>query len=224
MKNEQLIAVLERVQNFLADPVCADDSEEITLLRAEVSLILLAAQAGGLPEQHQGLNQYWPKCRAWQLSGMLYYWIIDDFGCPGGYALVQTFDGPIPAMRVILTGLTEAEAFTCLQKSKRRLKSDLPEPAPAPAPKGRPELLREACMELASVIHITGGIMTRSDGCKAPVGDPGWSDLAEVYLLACEALGYEPQYAPGSEPDPARPEPVPLRDVFPHPVPDKETK
>ena len=88
----------------------------------------------------------------------------------------------------------------------------------APTPAGRPELLREACMELAATIHGTGGLTVDDRGCDVPVADPEWPDLGAAYLLACEAMGYEPQYAPGSEPDPTRPEPVPLRDVFPHPV------
>lgn len=135
--NRQLIAVLERVVRFLADPVRADDWDEIAILRAEVDshLELLEAQA-----------------------------------------------------------------------------------ALAPTPAGRPELLREACKELAATIHATGGLTVDDDGCDVPVADPEWLDLGAAYLLACEALGYEPQYAPGSEPDAVQPEPVPLRDVFPHPV------
>lgn len=54
MKNEQLIAVLERVKRFLSDPVCADGDEELEFLRVEVGchLNLLTAPAADLPEQH----------------------------------------------------------------------------------------------------------------------------------------------------------------------------
>lgn len=142
MKNDQLIAVLERVKCFLADPVCADDSDEITLLRAEVDshLNLLTAQA-----------------------------------------------------------------------------------ALAPTPAGRPELLREACLELMATIHATGGLTVDHDGCDVPVADTEWPDLGAAYLLACEAIGDEPQYAQDSEPSGVTSRDlVRVHRLFPHPTADKE--
>ena len=138
--NKQLIAVLERVKCFLADPVCADDSDEISLLRAEVDshLELLTATTAGLPEQHRG----------------------------------------------------------------------------------RPELLRDACLELVATIHATGGLTVDDDGCDVPVADTEWPDLGAAYLLACEALGYEPSYRPGSEPAEVAPtNRACVRALFPHPSP-----
>lgn len=44
---------------------------------------------------------------------------------------------------------------------------------------------------LCRTIECTGGILERSDGFMAPACDPEWIDLAEAYLLACEALGVE---------------------------------
>jgi hypothetical protein len=45
---------------------------------------------------------------------------------------------------------------------------------------------------LAHTIEAKGGLVMNCDGDYAPVADEDWTDLAEVYLQACEALHRRP--------------------------------
>lgn len=48
---------------------------------------------------------------------------------------------------------------------------------------------------LVETIEATGGIVAMPVGGHAPIGDRDWADLAEAYLLACNALGRPPMVA-----------------------------
>lgn len=56
--------------------------------------------------------------------------------------------------------------------------------------------LSEACDALrlfVDAINATGGLVINDDGVEAPAADESWTDLADAYLRACEALGVEPR-------------------------------
>lgn len=55
-----------------------------------------------------------------------------------------------------------------------------PEPTPA----------ERVLIDLVETIEITGGVWRFRDGTVAPKGDDEWIDLGDVYLKACEVLGY----------------------------------
>lgn len=50
-------------------------------------------------------------------------------------------------------------------------------------------------MEFINDIDAAGGITVNSDGVEAPVGDPNWTDLAQTYRKACEAMNKQPLVA-----------------------------
>lgn len=55
--------------------------------------------------------------------------------------------------------------------------------------------LGEACNALrlfVDTINVTGGLVINDDGNEAPAADESWTDLADAYLRACEALGVKP--------------------------------
>jgi hypothetical protein len=41
-------------------------------------------------------------------------------------------------------------------------------------------------------VNSTGGLVVNDAGETAPAADEEWTDLADAYLKACEALGVEP--------------------------------
>lgn len=41
-------------------------------------------------------------------------------------------------------------------------------------------------------INATGGLIVNDAGETAPAADEDWTDLADAYLVACDALGVEP--------------------------------
>lgn len=49
----------------------------------------------------------------------------------------------------------------------------------------------KALQALVSTINATGGVEQAIE--TTPAADPEWVDLGEAYLLACEALGVEPE-------------------------------
>lgn len=64
------------------------------------------------------------------------------------------------------------------------------------------ELTAEAVLlDLVNVIEAAGGVIkdeTSPFGC-APVGDPGWSDLGDVYLEACKVFKRDPKFVEAEE-------------------------
>ena len=42
-------------------------------------------------------------------------------------------------------------------------------------------------------IDATGGVLEYADGAVGPNADPGWTDLGDSYLEACQVLGREPK-------------------------------
>jgi hypothetical protein len=59
--------------------------------------------------------------------------------------------------------------------------------------------MTDVVQQLIDTINATGGVMHLPNGMTAPVGDPTWEDLAEVYLLACAEKKVEPLWAPYGE-------------------------
>jgi hypothetical protein len=53
------------------------------------------------------------------------------------------------------------------------------------------ELAQRALKAFCDTIDATGGLLVDTDGCAVPAGDEDWPDLADAYMLACEALGRE---------------------------------
>lgn len=51
----------------------------------------------------------------------------------------------------------------------------------------------EVLASLCNTVEATGGLIALEDGAFAPVGDPDWIDLADVYLAACEVVGRTPK-------------------------------
>lgn len=51
----------------------------------------------------------------------------------------------------------------------------------------------KALRALIDTIEATGGLMRDPKGTLVPVADDDWSDLASVYLDACEAMGITPK-------------------------------
>jgi hypothetical protein len=67
---------------------------------------------------------------------------------------------------------------------------------------GEPNKGIEALKALCSTVVQTGGMLhgenignEPGENDDAPAGGPDWVDLGEAYLLACEALGFEPLYS-----------------------------
>jgi hypothetical protein len=60
---------------------------------------------------------------------------------------------------------------------------------------------RDAVDQFIEAINATGGI-TKLEGFYAPVADPDWTDLAEVYLVACTEKHVFPVLANGTDWDP----------------------
>lgn len=58
------------------------------------------------------------------------------------------------------------------------------------------EKAEKALLAFVQTINDTGGVKQGSDGLPVPVGDETWDDLGTAYMLACEALGFEPEWAP----------------------------
>jgi hypothetical protein len=58
------------------------------------------------------------------------------------------------------------------------------------------EKIKTYLSAFCDVIDNAGGLTfdEAGTGLPAPVGDPGWIDLAEVYENACAVLGREPKY------------------------------
>jgi len=50
---------------------------------------------------------------------------------------------------------------------------------------------REMLLEFLQAIESTGGVTRYPDGTPAPVADPEWTDLGDLYVRACNALGRE---------------------------------
>jgi len=46
--------------------------------------------------------------------------------------------------------------------------------------------------EFVENIDDTGGLGEMKPGVFAPLADPSWSDLGDLYIRACKALGREP--------------------------------
>lgn len=46
--------------------------------------------------------------------------------------------------------------------------------------------------EFIDAIEVTGGVIQQENGICYPVADPEWSDLANIYLRACEVAGTQP--------------------------------
>lgn len=59
---------------------------------------------------------------------------------------------------------------------------------------------KQVLADLCATIDAAGGVLYR-DGLAAPLGDPEWIDLGEVYLEACAALGRAPYLAKDDEED-----------------------
>ena len=55
-----------------------------------------------------------------------------------------------------------------------------------------PEPVVEALQALVDTVNATGGVTTGSNGRVMTIGDPEWLDLADAYVMACEALGVKP--------------------------------
>jgi len=52
--------------------------------------------------------------------------------------------------------------------------------------------LAAALRQFVDTVNATGGLVVNDAGETAPAADEDWTDLAEAYLAACEALGVEP--------------------------------
>ena len=52
--------------------------------------------------------------------------------------------------------------------------------------------MEEALRDFIRTINATGGLAVNDAGETIPVADEDWLDLAEAYLLACDALGVKP--------------------------------
>lgn len=57
------------------------------------------------------------------------------------------------------------------------------------------ELAEEALRHLIHAIEATGGVILNEEGIVVPVADEDWSDLADAYTTACEAVGRKPMRA-----------------------------
>ena len=51
---------------------------------------------------------------------------------------------------------------------------------------------RQALQAMVDTISSTGGVVKHPDGTYGCEADEDWIDLADAYLLACEALEVEP--------------------------------
>jgi hypothetical protein len=49
-----------------------------------------------------------------------------------------------------------------------------------------------ALRRIVDTINSTGGIVKHADETHGCLADPDWIDLADAYLLACEALNIAP--------------------------------
>ena len=58
------------------------------------------------------------------------------------------------------------------------------------------DTLAEAACRLINTVEATGGIVLNEDGTYSCVGDPEWIDLADAYVLACEAFGLKSKVVP----------------------------
>lgn len=50
----------------------------------------------------------------------------------------------------------------------------------------------DALREFVRAVDVTGGVLRSPIGLHAPVADPGWTDIGDVYVQACAALGHKP--------------------------------
>jgi hypothetical protein len=64
-----------------------------------------------------------------------------------------------------------------------------------PGPDEPAAALRAALHAFIERIKATGGCLRDKGGEVAPVGDPDWTDLADVCLRVCAALGQTPLIA-----------------------------
>jgi hypothetical protein len=53
--------------------------------------------------------------------------------------------------------------------------------------------------QLVDTVEATGGVGRDAKGYFYPLADPDGTDLGEVYVLACQALGREPRIQDGRD-------------------------
>ena len=53
--------------------------------------------------------------------------------------------------------------------------------------------MRAALDGFIETIEAVGGCLLNEAGVLAPVGEPEWTDLADAYVRACNAIGRIPQ-------------------------------
>ena len=58
---------------------------------------------------------------------------------------------------------------------------------------------QDAADLLIEAIEASGGITRIEKGLYAPVADPDWTDLAQVYLVACAEKCVEPLFADAAD-------------------------
>ena len=58
---------------------------------------------------------------------------------------------------------------------------------------GSSDAVRAALDGFIETIEAVGGCLLNEAGVLAPVGDPEWTDLADAYVRACNAIGRIPQ-------------------------------
>jgi len=59
-------------------------------------------------------------------------------------------------------------------------------------PKAPEDPVRAVLEEFVEAVEATGGVNRHDAITVAPCADESWTDLGDIYLKACEALGREP--------------------------------